>query len=106
MGLNSPLSARRRAEESAILSHGPVDGERVMFCAHADLSDGIHLRGTFHWHRFVPKETATDKQTGETFDVECESCRVKFKGPEHALTQDAEWTNQEILTSVNRKGQQ
>jgi hypothetical protein len=95
--LNREQRRKRDAEASAILSGGgPVDGERVLFCAHADLSDDrVRLIGIFHWHRFVPHETVTDKRTGETFEVEwfavCEQCQTRYKKPERALRQDAEW---------------
>jgi hypothetical protein len=102
-GLVSSARSKRDADRSAaaILSGGgPVDGERVLFCAHADLSDGVHLPGTFHWHRFVPHETVTDKRTGDTFDVEwfavCQKCQIEMadKPCTLVLTQDAEWIGQ------------
>ncbi len=88
---------KRDTKASAILSGGgPVDGERVLFCAHADLRDGIHLTGVFHWHRFVPHETVTHKETGETFKCEwfaiCEKCQVEYADdPAEALHQHTEW---------------
>ena len=97
MGLNGTGLRKSDSEASAILAGGgPVDGERVLFCSHADLTDGIHLTGTFHWHRFVPHETVTHKESGETFTVGwfaiCDKCQDEFQDdPPEALQQDAEW---------------
>jgi hypothetical protein len=77
----------------------PVPGERVLFCAHADVSEfHIKLEGSFHWYHLGDDNEATDTRTGDVFKVQwavlCEACHRTLKTPEEVAdrcSQDAPW---------------
>lgn len=78
---------------------GPKDGDRVLFCEHADVSkDHIALEGGCHWYEFKDEAELAKHNDGDWFVVRwiclCADCHMRRQSGTnmlHQLRQDAEW---------------
>lgn len=77
----------------------PVDGERVLFCEHCDVSEfHISVKAPHHWWHLGESNEVTDKRTGDTFKVKwlclCDLCHKSIPHNEECTkfaSKDAPW---------------
>jgi hypothetical protein len=85
-----------RAKRYAANREPPHEGERVLFCEHADVDeDHIHLEGPFHWYYLGESEEVQRMTDGARFPVRflaiCEGCHNLGFDPRGLIAKDADW---------------
>jgi hypothetical protein len=83
----------------------PRDGERVLFCQHAKVSDEeILMEAPVHWWWVGLKDGSPNEVTqndGQVLRIRwlvlCEKCQTECKGrPDSFARQDAEWIGEQV----------